>query len=386
MQNMSVSVPSPFSSPIAIVFCADSQYDRYLSVALQSLLENSSPAREYHCIIFDCGMSEKNFALLQRQCAPYKNVTLKRENITAHLQKHKQAFQTKYYWSAATYGRFFIPELCPHYERVIYADIDMIFNRDIAGCAAIDLQDQYIAAVPDPEFAYNRSIKPKTKRYMEEILGLSENDSYVSAGLMVFNIPLWIKENIAQKAINFLAAHNLDILDQDAVNAVCKGRIYYLDAGFNCLSMNQKGKTLYNRQNPASPLWENWKQAYDSENCVFHYNAYVKPWHDAHSDKAALWWRYARKVENYEALLQDCAADKAQRHHAEQIVLICYSLFGLPIFRIKQQKNRRRYYLFGMKIGKMRDEAAQQAGAAKPPRSFYLFGIKFCCRTMRAIP
>ena len=48
--------------------------------------------------------------------------------------------------TAATYYRLLIPELIPEYDKVIYADVDIIFRMDLSELYETEIGNNYIAA------------------------------------------------------------------------------------------------------------------------------------------------------------------------------------------------------------------------------------------------
>jgi len=290
-----------------IVFCADKNYGIYLPVVLQSIIENSGTGHEYHIFIFDCGMAAEDIAALERQIAPHKNFCLKFEDIDAWLNQRKETLPAKGRWTEAMYGRFLIPALCGSYERVIYADADIIFQRDIAKLMAVDLGNDYIAAVPDIGMILGRRFKDKAKHYAREILELADDVSYINSGLMIFNIKAWRQNKLAEKCVDFIGGHELAMPDQDAINTVCAGRIVYLGQEWNCQHFWRRQWNWENMLRTGSggiaEMLGAWRRVNSARDCVYHYDEPEKPWGNPFSPQNRLWLHYAEKTEIYSRLL-----------------------------------------------------------------------------------
>jgi len=347
----------------SVVFCADKNYGTYLPVAVESIIKNASPEHEYHIIIFDCGIKAKDSAVLKRQIAKHKNFTLITKSITAAVDKYSQAFYVKrgHYLSAAAYGRLLIPELCGEYEKVIYADVDMIFDRDIAELMNIDFAltsgnreqgtgnreqgTDYIAGVSDVQ----------TPEWLKSDFPAG---SYINSGLLVFNITEWRKHNLTQKAIKLLTAKRLRKHDQDAINILCKDKIIYLSGIWNRISGTDTD--------------------FPDNKCVFHYVDAVKPWHKFYSSPANRWWHYARKTEIYEQLKQGAQQNKAGLNLEKKDLY--HSFCGIPLIHVKIRPLSKKYYLFALRSFHF---AESRINLKTGRRNFYFYHIRVFSREIK---
>jgi len=342
---------------VPVVFCADAHYGAYLPVVVQSLIDHASARCHYQIIILDCGIEPDIVAVLQQQIRHYENFSLHIKNIDFWLQEHKRTLRGKGYISKATYGRLLIPELCRGYDKVIYADIDMVFNRDIAALLDMDLGNNYIAAGPDVIVAIEEVLGGRNALYAKEVTGLASHDIYVNAGLLVFNTRLWRQDELTDKILRFIEGNKLIFLDQDAINAICKGRISYLPQVWNCLSRYYLDRCLAKsgpeqQTNPAiAHILAEWQAAQADTSSVCHYNGPLKPWGRAAMDKAALWWHYAAKTELYPRYIYNLAAapDLDETGNRRRV----YKFLGLAVWAVQQRGRESRYLLAGkLRLGK----------------------------------
>lgn len=154
----------------------------------------------------------------------------------------------------ATYARLFIPDLLPDAERVIYMDCDMLVTGSLGATWCCDFGQNLIAAVrcPAPTPAYAAQI------------GLPLRE-YINAGFLVMNLALWRAEGVAQSCLGASSDPNRPnvIRDESAINDISRGRVQFLDAGFNLYALDRVWQ---------SPL------AHPSSIKVIHYFTRPKPW------------------------------------------------------------------------------------------------------------
>lgn len=355
-QSVTAAAAAPKRREVPVVFCGDAYYGPYLPVVVQSLIDHASARCHYQIIILDCGIERDIIAALQRQIRQYENFSLHIKKIDSYLQRYNSVFRERSYFTQAIYGRLLIPQLCRGYDKVIYADIDMIFNRDIAALLDMDLGNNYIAAVPDALLAIERLTGTRNALYIENITGLSPRDIYVNSGLLVFNARLWRKDRLINKIVHFVDGKKLLLPDQDAINAICKGRISYLPQTWNCLNLYYLQRHLpppQGHKNSAAlaEIVAEWRAAQADKSSVYHYNGPLKPWARAAADKAALWWHYAAKTELYPRYLYQLAAAPALDETGNRRRV--YKLLGLPLWAVQQRGRESRYLLAGkLRLGK----------------------------------
>lgn len=216
-----------------IVFCTDEKYALYLPPLVQSVIDNSSADKHYRIIILDCGIKPDDLAVLKRQISRYPHFSLTTLSILDWLKQHENSLTQKGRFPPAMYGRLLIPELFPDYEKIIYADIDFIIQRDIAELLELDLGDNYIAASAD----LYRDIHRTSGDDIEIDMGLSATDYYINSGFLLFNVKAWLENKITQKCIERLDKRDLALPDQDAINIICKGKVRHLHQGWNVLGL-----------------------------------------------------------------------------------------------------------------------------------------------------
>lgn len=371
---------------LPIVFSCDENYAPYLPVAVQSLVDNAVSARSYEIIIMDCS-SEGAAAVLAEALAEIRGIIaaaeradfslrciglrrlLERNNF---LQENRQALKR---YGIGTYARLFIPDILADYDKVLYLDIDHIILGDAADLFAFPLGGRLVAAVPDINAAQARLLpQSQRKQLIEQKLKLAAEDCYIITSPILFNIPACRAFGFTEKVLAVLARiRDLPFPDQDAINAVCKGRIFYLPLSWGRANIRNFAKICRFIRKKAAP-----KQietifgdgsAERGAAALIHYVAAPKPWSGVESDYAALWWHYAAKTKRggdlLFALLFPLAAAAP---HGEFGFVTAYKLFGLPLWTVKTFLQEKQYYFGKLPVAKQKQ--------GKKNRYIYFFGLK----------
>jgi lipopolysaccharide biosynthesis glycosyltransferase len=133
------------------------------------------------------------------------------------------------YLTPMTFARLLIPELFPDDDRVMYIDSDMLIVGSLREAWECDLTDKYLAAVHDmlPSPTEMKSIKLDPAQYF-------------NAGFLMINLEAWRSHTVAQSCIDALSAPDCPYLlqDQSALNDIARGKVLYLDAGYNFYAVN----------------------------------------------------------------------------------------------------------------------------------------------------
>ena len=180
----------------------------------------------------------------------------------------------------ATYYRLSIPTLFPQFDKVIYADIDMIFQQDLSELFQTALQHGELVAA-----ARDLAIDDKCffKSSMPAKIGKSEKD-YFNAGFLVMNLKLMREENIVEE-FNRHAKIKYDQNDQDVLNVVCKDRVQLLPSMYN-FQLNHFSNYMWGRSKTDIAFGDLFKHA------TLHYTWKHKPWSSLECVAYDTWWHY----------------------------------------------------------------------------------------------
>ena len=103
---------------IPIFFASDNNYAPYLAVALKSLLSNASSDYFYKIHILTTNLDEEISSKLLK--LKTNNSSIQIISLAEEIEHIKNRFQLRDYYSIETYYRFFIPDLFPQYDKVLY--------------------------------------------------------------------------------------------------------------------------------------------------------------------------------------------------------------------------------------------------------------------------
>jgi len=318
-------------------------------------MDSANAADCYHIIVLDSGIKADSLRGIEDVIKCKENFSLRIENIEPWLEKHRQSFKETAYLTKAMYGRLLIPEICAKYKKAIYAEADCVFNRDIAELFSLDLGQNYIAAVPDVLSETERVMESWREKYISAVLKLSKDDSYVFSGFLIFNIPEWRKNRLADKCIDFLRENQTMFPDQDAINAVCRGRIAYLPQIW-CVTVlksslewrfSRISRDKYPRQNA---LLREWQSAYNAPSeSVIHYNGPDKPWMPHSDNPLDGYWRALAHLPIHEPVIRKMREISQNRKNiggGRETVSI-YKFLGIPLLKIKAKRGVEKYLAFG---------------------------------------
>ena len=208
---------------INICFSSDNNYVQHLGVAITSILYNASNSDEYTFYIMDGGISAGN----KRKVEKLKHIKdFKIEYIKIDNNDFANCPMTNYvnYITLPTYYRFKIPSLFPNVEKILYLDCDIIVMNDIAQLYKTNVNNYYLAAIPE---VFNHNHKKR--------LDFAKNEYYFNAGVLLLNNKKWQEDNIEQKLFEYAInpTHEIVYQDQDILNEVLKGKIKYIDLKWN---------------------------------------------------------------------------------------------------------------------------------------------------------
>ncbi|MBR0134432.1 glycosyltransferase family 8 protein [Candidatus Saccharibacteria bacterium] len=260
---------------IPVFFTVDERYAPYLSTALISLLEHTTKKHQYEINIIHHHISHRTLRKLERLGSGYDNVKLIFTEMQETLEGISDRKSTRLKADCFTptiYYRIFLPEMFPQYDKGIYLDSDLIVLEDVAKLFEIDMGDNLLAACLDMSTFGNKLFT----KYFEEAIGVG-TDSYFNSGVLLIDFRRFRDEEFCEHFLYLLNTYDFDTVapDQDYLNAMCKGRVKYLDISWNTM--------------PTSDNLSKEKLK------IIHYNLFFKPWHHDGTRYEEYFWKYAAK-------------------------------------------------------------------------------------------
>ena len=267
---------------IPLVFAVDDNYAPFLCVALRSIIDNASTDYFYKVYVLNTGLcteNKKKIVSIAEELS--EDLSVEYVNVAGRMDKLGGKTHLRDYYTNAIYYRIFIPSLFPQYDKILYIDCDVVFLEDVSKLYNEDLGNNIFAAVHEEAMSSFDSFGI----YAEEFLDVPRME-YFNSGLLLINTKEYIKEEVERKFIELMLAHKFEVApDQDYLNVVCKGRVKYLDVGWN-----------------KTPIPD--KDFDDKAIKIIHYKLNFKPWHYNGVRYEEAFWEYAKKTPFYKDLLK----------------------------------------------------------------------------------
>lgn len=292
-------------SIIPIMTCFNNNYVIPASVAIYSILENSSKDYMYEFYILHSDISESNKQKLVENIKIFSNANLtfiNMENKFADLFKNTSC---KGHFSKEMYYKFLPAEIFPQYEKMIITDVDVVFKKDISQMFNdFNINDDYYLSASlqiYPKDLYKKAMQKFSKIYKNEDL----NAIFFAGGFYIFNLRKMREDKIVNKFISFAQKNSrwLTSPEQTTISLVCYPKIkemssnalvstcmydYYNDKNFEKAMLQSKEEVIYALENPIQ----------------LHYAGSLKPWKNPSVTKASIWYEYLAKTNFYEEQIQ----------------------------------------------------------------------------------
>ena len=294
---------------IPIFFTIDDGYAPFLAVALSSAIKNASPNRQYRAIVLHQNLSESNITKLKAlETGNFKIDLMPMEaNFEALDDRMSNRLRCDYF-TLTIYFRLFIPAMFPQYDKGIYIDSDVVLTEDIAKLYDTDIGNNLIGACNDLSIA---DIPPLVA-YTENAVGVKKQE-YINSGVLLMNLKLLRENDLEGHFLQLLNTYHFDSIapDQDYINAMCNGRIYYLDEAWDAMPNDAK-----------PPL---------AKTNLIHYNLFSKPWCYDGVQYADAFWLYARDCGYWEEILAYKAGYTDEKKKADSDCLALLVRRGMEI-------------------------------------------------------
>jgi lipopolysaccharide biosynthesis glycosyltransferase len=268
---------------IPVFFTIDNSYAPYLDCAVRSMVENASKANDYKIIVLYQELSEENMDKIASGVkAPFKIEFVRMKDEVKGITDRVENRLRCDYFTMTIYFRLFIADMFPEYDKGIYIDSDIVVPGDISQMFNIDLKDNIIGACPD-----HSVVKvPELARYMEMSIGIKKTE-YINSGVLLMNLKMMREKEFSQRFLYLLNKYHFDCIapDQDYINAICNGKILYLDECWD--TMPPQGGDSVPVENPK----------------LIHYNLFLKPWCYDNIPYKEYFWKYAEKSPFYQDIL-----------------------------------------------------------------------------------
>lgn len=267
---------------IPIFLTIDEKYAPYAGIAIQSMEENASKDHNYIVYVIYQEMEEKSIDKIKKlENNNFKiNFIPMKKGLESITDRKENKLRCDYF-TLTIYFRLFIADMFPEYDKGIYIDSDVVVPGDISELYNIDLKGNVIGAIHD----FSIEDVKELADYIENAIGVKV-PNYINSGVLLMDLKELRNQNFASKFLNLLNTYHFDCVapDQDYINAMCSGKILYLDKSWDIMPDNSK-------------------PAYEKPNLI-HYNLFQKPWCYDDIQYEDYFWNYAKKSEFYDDIVK----------------------------------------------------------------------------------
>ena len=279
------------NSAVPIVFATDNGFAPFCAVSIASLIMNCNKSRQYQIYVFYDQLSSEHMQKLKSM--EQNNISIELVQVSQYVDR--ELFYVRDHFTLAAYFRFFVVDVFPQYDKILYLDSDIVILGDVGELYDIDIGDNLLGAVV---IFRNKPHEIALKaEYLRETIQISPEE-YFNSGILSMNLKRFRSDNIKEKCFEYLKKHrNLRWMDQDVLNGVCKGQVYYLPEKWNKSQFYFEEDLLQNL-----PI---------EENRIIHYLTEKKPCKTPFRQAHIYFYQYALLTQYCDQLL--CSAMKANR-------------------------------------------------------------------------
>ena len=342
---------------IAICFAFEQKYAPYASVAIHSIIANSSATYNYDINILHNSIPiqlQDRIKRMQR-----KNVKIRFWNIDSIVTKRKDVLRVQIsHNSKESYYRFFIPNIFQKFNKILYLDCDLVATRDISTLYNTKLsEDEWLACVHD---TYVRCAVKKGEPYFRSKFRMRFPFDYFQAGVLLFNIHPCIQNNLPCQLFSTLEKLETPMFDdQDVLNLVCEKHVHFLDLKWNVeWHLSWTKHRDYASVLPCANV-EEYESAY-RDPWIIHYCGKEKPWAYPELTHSSTFWEYAKQTPFYEDILFRNPRMDRPSGDVNSIKKLLKGLQELPQLKHKLSRVRLRLlFSFGKRRKKLKQRKAQ---------------------------
>lgn len=207
-----------------VLYQTDDNYAAIAGVSMTSLFRTNRHLDEIHVYLLDSGISPENLEKFKQLCSEYSRTL---EIIdTAPLTEKIKSYGVGTFRNVYTVylTMFAMNDLQVKGGRVFKLDADTIIEGPLDEICEMDLGGAYLAATYDC-----------TLNDYKEMTGLTPDDRYYNAGIILFDQDAWIRNRCQEQLVDHIhhCRSRYYLCEQDLMNVVFRGKIAYLPVKYN---------------------------------------------------------------------------------------------------------------------------------------------------------
>ena len=339
------TVTKKFVNSIPIVLSSDDNYAKYLSVTVQSIIDNSSEVNNYEIFVLSENISIKSQKIISSQCDDYKNFHISFFDINSVLSTcAKKKFFVNQWFSVATYFRVYIPQILKNFDKCIYLDCDLVVNHDVSELYNCDISNLYLAAAQEIGVESAITANAEHKKYYLDKLGLESSKDYFQAGVLVLNLSKLREFNFEEKFISMVEKISEPRhVDQCIMNALFSKNHKKLPQEWNFVPGYFWNEVVIENYVTADTARDYYKASVQPK--IIHYAGEGKPLYNKSLCYADIFWRYAMNSPFFGQLQEEYIASASSVTRKSGIRF--FLEYKIEISRIIKRKTFR---VFGVNI------------------------------------
>lgn len=291
-------------SDVVVFFACNELFAPYLSVALQSIIEHTSPTRRYDVVVLTGGLERATMETLHRQVAgclasgdaiARTNVGIGFLDVAAALRAARIRLPRGGRFGVEASFRLMAPTLLEGVRKAIYLDCDLVVRRDLADLFDVELGDNLLGATRDADTAgiyagYDTCVRP----HIDRVVGLDDPYTYFQSGVLLFNLEQMRASCPLETMLGFARGRRLRWPDQDVLNHVARGRYVRLDTRWNFLTNWQRLRRPCIVAQAPQEIQDDYDAARLDPFIVHYAGPDGRPWLYPDCDMGELFWHYVR--------------------------------------------------------------------------------------------
>ena len=291
---------------IPVIMASSNEYAPFLSVLIQSIVDNSSLENNYDIIVLSNNISKYNKQLIFREYTR-PNVSVRFFDISSLLATRN--FYTRLHVTPMTYVRLAALDILNNFDKAIYFDCDVVVNSDVSELYTIDLNNFFLAAARDTVMSGWCNMPGHHQiNYNRDKLKLDNIFNYFNAGVLVLNLKELRDEFDCEYLLDFAESQKWLWFDQDVLNSLCKNKVRFLDPKWNVMTHVFDVPQQLTEYYAPKEVYNQYLSALEQPKAV-HFAGRVIPCFAPNVKLAEIFWYYARKTPYYEYILSSMVYD-----------------------------------------------------------------------------
>ncbi len=269
---------------VPVFLTIDDKFPFYLDCAIRSIMKNASKDYDYRIFVLHEDLPEPMMEPITGLNDPTFHIEFVRlgKDFAGITDRPENRLRCDFFTPSIFY-RIFIADLFPQYDKGIYIDSDVIVPGDISELFKTDLCGNIIGACPD------FSVRNLTSfvRYFEQSVGIPI-ESYINSGVLLMDLKMMRDLHFSEHFLDLMNTYHFNSIapDQDYINAMCYGKVLFLDESWDAMPPVGGGRPLLENPN------------------LIHYNIFFKPWLYDDIPYEKYFWDIAKESPFYNDILE----------------------------------------------------------------------------------